>query len=157
MVQIFTSLEPRSGAEVVQIFTSFALDPCVPGSDDPGMTQTAPALVSARKRTAGQLAILERMAKDERKREDAERKRRERAERKAAGLPDPRELDRALVDAIRDAPLTGTHGAEDRTHPHAVHVLGIVRRAAHALQRRGYLPAATVPALVARISRDTVG
>ncbi|WP_273289729.1 hypothetical protein [Methylorubrum populi] len=121
------------------------------------MTQTAPALVSARKRTAGQLAILERMAKDERKREDAERKRRERAERKAAGLPDPRELDRALVDAIRDAPLTGTHGAEDRTHPHAVHVLGIVRRAAHALQRRGYLPAATVPALVARISRDTVG
>lgn len=118
------------------------------------MSETAP--IPARKRTAGQLAILKCMAEEERRREDAERKRRERAERKAAGLPDPRELDRALVDAIRDAPLTGARGPGGRTHPHAVHVLGIVRRAAHALQRRGYLPSASVPALVARISRDTV-
>ncbi|WHQ72041.1 hypothetical protein [Methylorubrum extorquens] len=120
------------------------------------MSEIAPDPVPTRRRTAGQLAILERMAADERKREDAERKRKERAERKAAGLPDPRELDRAIVDAIRDAPLTGSHGAGGRTHPSAVHVQGLVRRAARALQRRGYLPSATVPALVARLSRDTV-
>ncbi len=121
------------------------------------MSEIASAPVSARKRTPGPIAILERRAEEERRREDAERKRRERAERRASGLPDPRELDRALVDAIRDAPLTGARGAGGRTHPNAVHVLGIVGRAAHALQRRGYLPNATVPALVARISRDTVG
>ncbi|BAU90638.1 MULTISPECIES: hypothetical protein [Methylobacteriaceae] len=121
------------------------------------MTETAFAPALTRKRTPGQLAILQRMEADARKREDAERKRKERAERKASGLPDPRELDRALVDAIRDAPLTGARGPGGRTHPNAVHVEGIVRRAAHALQRRGYVPAATVPALVARISRDTVG
>ncbi|GEP03721.1 hypothetical protein MOX02_17590 [Methylobacterium oxalidis] len=139
---------------MVGICTAGDLDPCVPGEHHSGMSEAA--LSPARKRTPGHRAIIEQMAADERRREDAERKRKERADRKAAGLPDPRELDRAIVDAIRDAPLTGSQGARGRTHPNAVHVEGLVRRAARALQLRGYLPAATVPALFARISRDTV-
>ena len=126
----------RDGADLHRL----GLAPCVPGGHDPGLTEIASAPTTYRRRAL--------TVEGERRRDDAERK--------ASGLPDPRELDRAIVDAIRDAPLTGARGPEGRTHPHGVHVEGLVRRAAHSLQRRGYLPAATVPVLFARISRDTL-
>lgn len=84
--------------------------------------------------------------------EDRERKRKERAARKEARISDPREIDRALDDAIRDAPLPPAYaGSGAMTHPRDVVVQDIIRCAAHALHGRGYISTA----ILARLSRDT--
>lgn len=117
-------------------------------SDRPDDMNLTPAHAASRETGSQRAARIREEAR--------ERKRKERAIRRASGLPDPRELDRALVDAIRDAvvPDHQLGGSSTRTHPASVDVRALVREAARSLQGRGFAPAATVPALIARVSRD---
>ncbi|GJE83906.1 MULTISPECIES: hypothetical protein [Methylorubrum] len=64
---------------------------------------------------------------------DRDRKRAERQARRDAGAPDPRALDAAIVDALRDALQTGS--GTGGLHP-SVRLDDVLRRALGHLQRR---------------------